>query len=486
MGPIRALDGRDVQLLPDVLGSLQSSLRGSVLTRASAGYDEARTLWNATIDRRPALIVRCVDAGDVQRVVRFAAEHGLLVGVRGGGHNIAGNALCDGGIVIDLSQMKHVEVNASAQTAVVEPGCTLADFDAATQRFGLATPLGINSTTGVAGLTLGGGFGWLTRKYGMTVDSLVGADVVVADGTLLHTSETEHEDLFWAVRGGGGNFGVVTRFEFALHKIGPQVLSGLIVHPLEDAPSVLRFYREFTATAPEELSLWLVMRQAPPLPFLPPEWHGREVIVLVLCYSGSDHAEGERLIAPMRAHGNPVGVAIGANPYTGWQQAFDPLLTPGAHNYWKSHDFVALPDELLDGLSDPIRRVPSAGCEIFIAHIAGAANRVPVNRTAYANRGTNYIMNVHARWDTPALEQACVAWARDVFGTAAPYASGSVYVNFMTGEEAGRVGAAYGPNYARLREVKNRYDPRNQFRVNQNIAPSAPAQMAQTVEPRTS
>jgi len=250
MVSIRALDGREVQMLPEVLTALQSSLRGNVLTRESAEYDEARTIWNAMIDRRPAAIVRCIDAGDVQRVVRFAAEHELLVAVRGGGHNIAGSALCDGGIVIDLSLMKHVQVDAASQVAVVEPGCTLADFDAVAQRSALAIPLGINSTTGVAGLTLGGGFGWLTRKYGMTVDHLVAADVVIADGTLLHTSETEHEDLFWAIRGGGGNFGVVTRFEFTLQSVGPEVLSGLIIHPLADAPSVLRFYREFSASAP--------------------------------------------------------------------------------------------------------------------------------------------------------------------------------------------------------------------------------------------
>jgi FAD/FMN-containing dehydrogenase len=472
---IGALDGREVQMLPEVLRALQSSLRGSVLTRESAEYDEARTIWNAMIDRRPAVIVRCSDAGDVQRVVRFAAEHELLVAVRGGGHNIAGSALCDGGIVIDLSLMKHVHVDTASQIAVVEPGCTLADFDAVAQRSALAVPLGINSTTGVAGLTLGGGFGWLTRKYGMTVDHLVAADVVIADGTLLHTSETEHEDLFWAIRGGGGNFGVVTRFEFTLQSVGPEVLSGLVIHPLADAPSVLRFYREFTAAAPEELTVWVVLRQAPPLPFLPAEWHGREVLVLALCYCGTDLAEGERALAPLRAHGNPLAVALGPTPYAAWQQAFDALNSPGARNYWKSHDFTELSDELLDGFVESATRLPTASCEIIITHIAGAPGRVPVNRTAYANRATKWGMNVHSRWDTAGLEHACIAWARDVFRQAAPHASGSVYVNFMTGEEADRVSAAYGPNYARLRQVKNRYDPRNQFRVNQNIAPFAPA-----------
>jgi FAD/FMN-containing dehydrogenase len=485
MGPIRALDGRDVQLLPEVIDSLQASLRGTLLSRESAGYDEARSIWNAMIDRRPALIVRCVDAGDVQRVVRFAAEHELLVAVRGGGHNIAGSALCDGGVVIDLSLMRHVQVNASTETAAVEPGCTLADFDAAAQRYGLAIPLGINSTTGVAGLTLGGGFGWLTRKYGMTVDHLIGADVVVADGSLLHTSELEHEELFWAIRGGGGNFGVVTRFEFTLQRVGPQVLSGLIVHPLDDAPAVLRYYREFTANAPEELTVWVVMRHAPPLPFLPLEWHGRPVIVLALCYCGPDLAEGERVLEPLRAYGNPIAVAIAPTPYAGWQQAFDPLLAPGAYNYWKSHDFTELADELLDGFVASATRLPSGSCEIIITHIAGAPGRVPVNRTAYANRATKYGMNVHSRWDTPVLEQACVGWAREVFRNAAPYASGSVYVNFMTGDETDRVAAAYGQNYSRLRQVKNRYDPRNQFRINQNIAPFVPAAPVLSIETRT-
>ncbi|MGH7186868.1 MAG: FAD-binding oxidoreductase, partial [Pseudomonadota bacterium] len=361
--------------------------------------------------RKPGLIVRCAGASDVISAVRFARDNALLVSVRGGGHNIAGNAVCDGGLMIDLSAMKSVRVDPAAQRAWVEPGVTLADVDKETQAFGLAVPTGINSTTGIAGLTLGGGFGWITRKFGLTIDNLLSADVVTADGKLVRASATENPELFWALRGGGGNFGVVTAFEFRLHKLDPQVLSGLVVHPFEDAEKVLKEYRQALESAPDELTCWAVMRKAPPLPFLPAEWHGKEVLVLAMCYCG-DIKAGEAATAKLRSIGKPIADVVGPHPFAGWQQAFDPLLAPGQRNYWKSHDFLSLGDATVDVLLDSIQRLPTGDCEVFIGHLGGAINRVPATATAYPHRDVEFVVNVHTRWSDAKDDPRCVAWAR--------------------------------------------------------------------------
>jgi FAD/FMN-containing dehydrogenase len=346
------------------------------------------------INRRPGLVVRCLGASDVINAVKLARDEKLLVAVRSGGHNIAGNAVCDGGLLIDLSMMKSVHVDPASATARVQPGATLADFDKEAQAFGLATPLGINSTTGVAGLTLGGGFGWTTRKFGLTVDNLVSADVITADAKLVRASAKEHDDLFWALRGGGGNFGVVTSFEFNLHKLGPEVLSGLVVHPFEKAGELLPAFRRIANEAPDELTIWAVMRKAPPLPFLPNEWHGKEVLIFAACYSG-DIKEGEKAVKPLRALGTPIADVISPHPFTGWEAAFDPLLTPGARNYWKSHDFTDLSDAAIKAILQAVRTLPSPECEVFIAHVGGAMARVPANSTAWPNRDAHFIMNAH-------------------------------------------------------------------------------------------
>ncbi|MCW0001707.1 FAD-binding oxidoreductase [Pararhizobium sp. YC-54] len=448
--------------------------RGSLLDAGDASYDEVRAIWNSMIDRKPALIVQCAGAADVVRAVRFARDNRLLVAVRGGGHNIAGNAVCDGGLMIDLSPMKSVRVDVAAKRAWVEPGATLADVDSETQSFGLAVPTGINSTTGIAGLTLGGGFGWITRKFGLTIDSLVCADVVTADGNLVRASETENSDLFWALRGGGGNFGIVTAFEFKLHDLGPQVTAGLVVHPFKDAQTVLEQYRQALETAPDELTCWAVMRAAPPLPFLPEEWHGKEVLVLAMCYCG-DAASAETATARLRSIGKPIADVVGPCPFAGWQQAFDPLLTPGARNYWKSHDFMELSDTTIGILLDAVRRLPGPECEIFIAHVGGAAGRIATGATAFPQRNAHFIMNVHARWREPAGDEACIGWARRLFEAAKPYSVGTAYINFMPEDEGDRVAAAYGSNYQRLCEIKRRYDPHNLFRMNQNVLPRGEA-----------
>ncbi|OQK20994.1 FAD linked oxidase domain protein [Vibrio parahaemolyticus] len=336
----------------------KSHFQGDVVLPTDSNYDEVRQIWNGMIDRKPSLIARCKSTDDVVMAVNFARDNGQLLSVRGGGHNIAGNAVCDNGVMIDLSLLTQVRVDENAKRAFVEPGCTLGDLDEATQKYGLATPVGINSTTGIAGLTLGGGFGWLSRKYGMTIDNLVSANVVTADGRQLLASETENEDLFWALRGGGGNFGIVTQFEFQLHPVGPEVLSGLIVFPFEQAKSVITQFAKFTESAPEELSVWMVSRKAPPLPFLPESVHGKEVIVLAICYAG-DPSEGEKLIEPLRDFGDAHGEHVGVQPFAAWQQAFDPLLTPGARNYWKSHNFNSLSEGVIDAAIEYAGKLPS-------------------------------------------------------------------------------------------------------------------------------
>ena len=449
---------------------LVSTVKGQVVLPDDPNYHEVRKIWNAMIDRRPAVMVRCAEADDVVHAIRFARSHGLEVSIRGAGHNIAGNAVCDNGLMIDLSTMTKVRIDAGKRRAYVDPGATLRHFDEAAQAHGLATPVGINSTTGIAGLTLGGGFGWLTRKYGMTIDNLISADVTTASGNRMRASENENAELFWAIRGGGGNFGVITQFEFKLHAVGPEILAGLIVFPFAQARQVLTQYREFVKSAPEQLNAWVVLRQAPPLPFLPAEVHGKLVVVLAVFYGGNT-ADGERLIEPLRRFGNAHGEHIGALPYVQWQQAFDPLLTPGARNYWKSHNFTELSNGAVDTLLEYAGKLPTPQCEIFIALIAGAANRVPANATAYGHRDAKFVVNVHGRWDTAADDEKGKAWARAFFKAAAPFASAGAYVNFMTEDEGDRVAAAYGTNYDRLVRLKQQYDPENFFHLNQNIKP---------------
>jgi FAD/FMN-containing dehydrogenase len=469
---VRTIERGTTRLSAEAVAALRGTLRGTVALPGEDGYETARTIWNAMVDRKPGLVVRCLGAADVICAVKLARDHKLHVAVRSGGHNIAGNAVCDGGLLIDLSLMKSVRVDAETRTARVEPGATLADFDKEAQAFALATPLGINSTTGVAGLTLGGGFGWTTRKFGLTIDNLLSADVVTAEGRLVRASDKDNQDLFWALRGGGGNFGVVPSFEFKLHPVGPEVLSGLVVHPIEQASALLSEYRRIADAAPDELTTWVVMRKAPPLPFLPAEWHGKEVLIFAACYCG-DLQAGERAVAGLRALGQPIADVISPHPFAGWQAAFDPLLTPGARNYWKSHDFAGLPDEAIAAILDAIRTLPTPECEVFIAHVGGAMARVAPDATAWSNRHAHFVMNVHTRWREAAQDAACIAWTRQLFDRTAPFASGSVYVNFMPDDEGDRVEKAYGPNYRRLAEIKRRYDPGNLFRINQNIRPAA-------------
>jgi FAD/FMN-containing dehydrogenase len=471
--PYLTLD-RDVrQLRQSDVETLAAKIRGGALSPADSSYDEARKVWNGTIDRRPALIARCLTDGDVQAAVRFAATHRILVSVRGGGHHIAGNAVAEGGLMLDLSGMRAINIDVAKRTARVGAGALLRDLDREAQAHGLAVPLGINSTTGVAGLTLGGGFGWLTRRYGMTIDNLLGATVVTADGAVRTVSADSEPDLFWALRGGGGNFGVVTSFEFQLHPVGPEVYAGLVVYPCAQARQVLRAWRDFTTGTPDELAVWTVMRKAPPLPFLPESAHGTDVVIFPLVYSGEVEA-GRRAAAPVLQFGDPIGAALAPTPYVAFQAAFDPLLTPGRRNYWKSNNFNTLSDAAIDDMIESAARMPGPECEIFVAQLGGAMERVNPAATAFVGRDARYIMNVHGRWSEARDDERVRAWARRAFQDAARYATGSGYVNFLTEDESERVTASYGINYPRLQAVKQRFDPGNLFRMNLNIVP-APA-----------
>jgi len=452
------------------LDALRARFRGQLLLADDAGYEDARAVWNAMIDRRPAVIARCAGTADVQASLAFARENGLALSVRGGGHNIAGSALCDAGLVIDLSAMRSVQVDPEQRRALVEGGATLHDFDHEAQAYGLATPLGINSTTGVGGLALGGGFGWLSRTQGLTVDNLLGADLIAADGRRLHASADDNPDLFWAIRGGGGNFGVVTRFAFRLHPVGPEVTAGLVVFPYSQAASVLRRYGDVSRDLPDEVTVWAILRKAPPLPFLTPDVHGQDVLALAV-FSPDQPDAARDAIDRLTQAGQPLGSHVGAVPYTAWQQTFDPLLVPGARNYWKSHNFKQLNDQAIAAVLQHAATLPSPHCEIFIGLLGGQAG-VPASRdTAYPHRDALYVMNVHTRWEAAADDARCIAWARALFDATAPHATGGVYVNFLTEDERGRTGDAYGDNYQRLAQIKAKYDPDNLFRHNHNIRP---------------
>jgi FAD/FMN-containing dehydrogenase len=463
---LRKLDASNLSI---ERAAILQELGSNAIFPDSPNYDEARGIWNAMIDRKPAVIVEARSEQDVINAVQFAARRGLLVAVRSGGHNIAGKAVCDDGLVIDLRAMNRVAVDADARRARVGPGATLGDVDAATQAHALVVPTGINSTTGIAGLTLGGGFGWTTRKYGLTIDNLLSARVVTADGQLKVASATDNPDLFWAIRGGGGNFGVVTEFEFALHPLGPTVFAGMVVHALADVPSVIPAYQQAIAAAPADLTCWAVLRKAPPLPFIPPEWHGREIIALPMCFIG-DPKDGPAVTEPLSSIGKPIAAAVGPQPFVDWQKAFDPLLTPGARNYWKTHDMQEFSGDAIQIIQAAIENLPGDECEVFFGHVGGKMTQFDVGATAWPNRRAHYAVNVHTRWRDSVDDARCVAWARQLHADLAPHAMGTYYVNFIPEGDEGMVEQAYGPNFERLRAIKAKLDPQNLFRANINVS----------------
>jgi len=453
------------------VADLSRHFRGGLIRPGDAAYDVQRRIWNGAIDRRPAFIARCTGAADVRAAVGFARERELVVAVRGGGHNVAGTAVCDGGIVIDLSPMKGVWVDPRARVARAEPGLLWGELDHETQSFGLATPGGIVSHTGIAGVTLGGGLGWLMRQHGLTSDNLLSADVVTADGALVRASADEHADLFWGLRGGGGNFGIVTSFEYRLHAVGPIVLAGVILYPAARAREILAAYRDCISSAPDELMTIVILRMAPPAPFLPESVHGEPVVILAACWAGPVE-EGERAMAPLRRFGEPLVDLVRPTPYASHQALIDASVPHGLGYYWKSEYLRPLSDAFIETLVTRAWPFPTPQSYTAIFHMGGAVGREDPDGSAFEDRRAAHAMTIDGVWTEPAASEACIAWARDFWTDVRPHSTGRVYMNFLGDEGEDRVRAAYGPaKYDRLRALKRKYDPTNFFRMNQNIAP---------------
>ena len=459
-----------VLLDPLAVDKLGMTLRGEVIRPSEKGYEQHRTVWNGSIDRRPALIARCAGVADVRSAVRFSREHGLLVAVRGGGHSFPGYSVCDDGMVLDLSLMRGVRVDPEARTAHVQAGVLLGELDRETQAFGLAVTAGVVTHTGVAGLTLGGGLGWMQRKYGLTIDNLLSVDLVTADGEFVTASETRNTDLFWGVRGGGGNFGIATEFKFRLHAVGPEVFAGPIFWPMEEAPQVLRFYRDWIADCPEDLMTIVVQRRAPALPIIPADLVGRHVIAVVACHVGAVD-DAERVIRPLKAFGRPMLDLCQPKPYLDQQSMFDPSFPHGWWYYVRACDIAELTGDVIDIVAEHGRRIVSPISSIALWQMGGAVARVGENETAFNGRTTGFTFNINGNSQTAAGFDAEREWARAYWSALAPHHAG-VYVNFLMNEGDQRVREAYGPaKYDRLVAVKRRYDPTNVFRLNQNIPP---------------
>jgi FAD/FMN-containing dehydrogenase len=450
---------------------LCDGFRGEVITPGDPGYDAARTVWNGMIDKHPAYIARCTGSADVADAIRFARAHDLVVAVRGGAHNVAGFAACDGGIVIDLSPMKGIRVDPVARTVRAQAGVTWGELDRETQSFGLATPGGLISSTGIAGLTLGGGFGWLSRAFGLACDNLISADLVDAEGRALTASRSHNAELFWGLRGGGGNFGIVTSFEFQLHPVGPIVFGGAVFHRAGDARALLRAYRDFTAGAPDQITSAAILLSGPPAPFLPPDVHGAPLVAFAALYAGSVDAAPAAL-APLRGIGTPVCDLFGELPYTALQSMFDATAPPGLQNYWKTESLSQLSDAAIDALLAPFAAMPSPLSHIDVHHLGGAIARAGDDAGACGLRDAPFVVNVVGMWPDPAESPQQISWVRDGWAGLRPLADAGVYVNFLGEEGADRVAAAYGPEkYARLAALKKAYDPANVFRLNQNVTP---------------
>jgi len=457
---------------PNAIAELRSKVRGPVIASEDAGYDEARSIWNAMIDKRPAAIVRCSGTADIIDALNFARDNQLPLSVRAGGHNIGGTALCDDGIVIDLSQMKGINVDLQAETVRVQPGVLLGDIDRETQAFGYVVPNGFVSQTGLSGLTLGGGFGWLTRKWGFTSDHLISADVVTTGGELVRASADQNADLFWGLRGGGGNFGIVASYEYRMRKLGPTVVAGMIVYPGDAAREVIDFYREFSASAPDELTCVLLLRIAPPAPFLPESVHGKPIAAIVVCYAGPVE-EGEKAVKPLKEFGSPIADIIQPKPFRAHQAQLDGTQPPGRYYYWKSDYLPGVSEAARDTILERTGEFPSPESALIVFQLGGEAARIDDDVSAAAHRDAAYVLNVASSCVDPAKIDGCVSWARDTWSAMRPHSTGGAYVNFLTEDEGDdRTLAAYGrEKYQRLAALKSKFDPDNLLRVNRNIRP---------------
>ncbi len=462
---LKTLSGGTMTLGADALHAFRAGFRGTVLTAQDSAYDEHRKIWNAMIDRRPGLIARCTGTADVVAAVKLARANQLLLSVRGGGHNIAGLAVCEGGLMIDLSLMRGVWVDPAGCTARAQGGCTLGDVDRETQLHGQAAVLGFVSLTGIAGLTTGGGFGYMTRKRGWTCDNLVSMEVVTAEGTVVRASDTENAELFWCLRGGSGNFGIVTSFEYKTYPIGPTILGGMVAWPAAEAPEVLRMYAELSSRAPRELTLVTLMRIAPPAPWLPKEIHGKPMIGVVAVYTGPVE-DGEKLIAPLRALGKPVADIVMPRPYSQMQSLLDATQPKGRRYYWKSEYLAALDPAMFDVFRARAAAISSPHSAVILFQIGGAIGELPADHSPVGNRDASFVLNIAGSWDAAADDAANVAWARESWQALKKFSTGGVYVNFLTEEEgAERIAAAYGKaTFDRLAALKAKHDPTGLFR----------------------
>ncbi|MEP7326439.1 MAG: FAD-binding oxidoreductase [Gemmatimonadota bacterium] len=468
----KTLEGREIDLPQDAIDGLKLRLRGPLLVPGDAGFEESRTVWNSMIDRKPALVLRCQGTADVIAGVRFAREHQLLLSIKGGGHNIAGLATGDGALMLDMSLMRGVWVDPAKRVAHAQAGCLLGDVDRETQVHGLATVLGFVSATGIAGLTLGGGFGYLTRRWGWTSDSVTGMTVVTAEGRVVRASAEENADLFWGLRGGGGNFGVVTGIDYKLHPVGPEVVGGIVAWPASEASKVLELFRTMAEQSPVELTLVMLMRPAPPAPWLPKDMHGKPIIGLLACYSGKPE-DGEKLVAPIKSFGKSVGDILVRRPYAQLQSLLDGTQPKGRRYYWKSEYLARIEPALCEKVMAHAARISSPHGAIALFQLGGALNQVAEADSPVGNRDARYVLNIAGAWEQAADDAANIAWAREAWNDMKSFSTGGNYVNFLTEDESPeRIAAALGKGLGRLAEVKARWDPENAFRANRNIKPA--------------
>ena len=468
----KTLEGREIDLKQETLDELKMRLQGPVFAPGDVGYDESRTVWNGMIDRKPAVIVRCLGSADVITCMQFVHAHELLLCIKGGGHNIAGLATADGALMLDLSLMRGVWVDPLRRVAHAQAGCLLSDVDRETQLHGLATVLGFVSLTGIAGLTLGGGFGYLTRRWGWTSDNVAGMDVVTADRQLVRASSDENADLFWGLRGGGGNFGVVTGIDYLLYPVGPEVVGGIVAWPASEAPRVLELYRTLAEKAPVELTLIAFMRPAPPAKWLPKEIHGQPIVALLACHSGKPE-EGEKAVAPIKSFGTPIGDVLTRRPYVQMQSLLDATQPKGRRYYWKSEYLSRVEPALCEKVIEHAAKIRSPHSAVILFQIEGALNRLTGEHSPVGNRDAHYVLNIAGSWEQVSEDRANIAWAREAWNDLKAFSTGGTYINFLTEDEgATRIEAALGKGLQRLAEVKAQWDPQNLFRTNRNIKPA--------------